>query len=81
MLGASNFTTEQLLNTLHQQSKNKFTAFQFVQNNNNLAISDVGIEFKKLCALYNIKIVIYIAHSVQVFLLVTSKWCTGWNTF
>ncbi|MDQ6610782.1 MAG: aldo/keto reductase [Bacteroidota bacterium] len=57
--GASNFTTEQLVNTLRKQKENKLATFQFVQNNNNLAVSDLGTEFKKVCVAHNIKIVTY----------------------
>ncbi len=58
-LGASNFTTEQLSNTLQQQIENNFITFQFVQNNHNLAVSDIGIEFKKICTQYNIPMISY----------------------
>lgn len=58
-LGASNFTTEQLSNILSQQIKNDLKPFQFIQNNHNLAVSDVSFEFKQICLQHNIDIVTY----------------------
>jgi len=58
-LGASNFTTQQLSNTISQQIKNNFNTFRVAQNNHNLAVSDVSIEFKRMCLQYNIHIVTY----------------------
>lgn len=58
-LGASNFTFNQLLDVLELQNKNNFNRFRFVQNNHNLAVSDISIGFKKLCTQSNISIVTY----------------------
>lgn len=58
-LGASNFTVEQLTNIVHQQKENNLNHFGFVQNNHNLAVSEISTEFKKVCARQNIKIVTY----------------------
>lgn len=59
MLGASNFTTKQLSDTLQLQAQNNFTPFQFVQNNHNLAVSDVPNEFKEICLQHKINIITY----------------------
>ncbi|MEJ7829461.1 MAG: aldo/keto reductase [Segetibacter sp.] len=58
-LGSSNFTTKQLSNSLKHQNENNFTQFQFVQNNHNLAVSDLSAEFKQLCNEHNINIITY----------------------
>lgn len=58
-LGASNFTAEQLSATLKKQSSNNLATFQFVQNNHNLAVSDITPGFKSVCEQYNVNIVTY----------------------
>ncbi len=59
MLGASNFTVDQLRDALQLQQKNGFEPFRFVQNNHNLAVSDISKEFRQLCTEHNISIVSY----------------------
>jgi 1-deoxyxylulose-5-phosphate synthase len=59
MLGASNFTAEQLGKSVTLQKENGFSLFRFVQNNNNLAVSDVNDDLIKVCSENNILIVSY----------------------
>lgn len=58
-LGASNFSAEQLTSVLSMQSSQRFTNFQSIQNNNNLAVSDINEKLRIVCAAYDIKIVTY----------------------
>ena len=58
-LGASNFTAIQLSSILSQQNKNNCRPFQFVQNNHNLAVSDLSDEYRKICLQHNIQIITY----------------------
>ena len=59
MLGVSNFSAEQLGKALCRQIDQGFEYFRTVQNNHNLAVSDVGEKFRRICAEYNISIVTY----------------------
>jgi len=58
-LGASNFNLRQLETTLALQEEHGFERFSVVQNNHNLAVSDVSAEFREFCAARNIAIVTY----------------------
>jgi len=58
-LGASNFTAEQLKDSLHLQQTHGYEPFRFVQNNHNLAVSDVGENLKKLCQQKAVAIISY----------------------
>lgn len=58
-LGASNFTLEQLRDVISIQKNNGLAAFSYVQNNHNLAVSDIGAVFKQFCQLNNIEIITY----------------------
>lgn len=59
MLGASNFTVEQFGKAVTLQKENDFPAFRFVQNNNNLAVSDVSDDLINVCSEHDIFIVTY----------------------
>ncbi|HMI02101.1 MAG TPA: aldo/keto reductase [Pedobacter sp.] len=58
-LGASNFTLGQLRNIVSIQKNHGLAAFSYVQNNHNLAVSDIGIAFEQFCILNNIDIITY----------------------
>lgn len=58
-LGASNFTAERLAHSLKRQKAKGLTPFTFVQNNHNLAVSDLTKEFRQVCTDNNISIVTY----------------------
>jgi aryl-alcohol dehydrogenase-like predicted oxidoreductase len=58
-LGASNFTFEQFRNAVNFQKDHGLTPFSFVQNNNNLAVSDIDSGFKQFCALNNVEMITY----------------------
>ena len=58
-LGASNFTAIQLERALKLQSAQGLAQFDFVQNNHNVAVSDLTAEFKSICSRENIEIVTY----------------------
>lgn len=58
-IGASNFTGDQLRDSIAIQKKNDFASFHYVQNNHNLAVSDLTIEFKEFCRENIIDIVTY----------------------
>lgn len=59
VLGASNFNTSQLAAALTQQEQSSLEPFRVVQNNHNLAVSDVSAEFRAFCASRQIAIVTY----------------------
>jgi len=59
MPGASNFTSHQLRNTIYQQQQEGFQPFRYVQNNHNLAISDIDNDFRDICVKHEIEIVTY----------------------
>lgn len=58
-IGASNFSEDQLQDSIAIQKYNDLTCFQYVQNNHNLAVSDLTNEFKELCQNNKIDIVTY----------------------
>jgi aryl-alcohol dehydrogenase-like predicted oxidoreductase len=58
-LGASNFNQEQLQAVLAAQQQQGLTRFSVVQNNHNLAVSDVSLKFRAFCATEGIAIVTY----------------------
>lgn len=58
-LGASNFNLRQLETALALQEEHGFERFSVVQNNHNLAVSDVSDEFRAFCAARNVAIVTY----------------------
>lgn len=58
-LGASNFTAAQIRHALRLQMDHGFTRFGFVQNNQNLAVSDINEEFREVCSAHDIRIVTY----------------------
>jgi len=58
-IGASNFSGEQLRATLARQSALGLTRFQFIQNNNNLAVRDVDDALRALCRENGVGIVTY----------------------
>ena len=59
MIGASNFSEDQLRDSIEIQKFNGLACFQYVQNNHNLAVSDLTPEFKELCHNNKIDIVTY----------------------
>jgi len=58
-LGASNFNRQQLETALFLQQQHGLERFSVVQNNHNLAVSDVTAEFRQFCAAKSIAIVTY----------------------
>lgn len=58
-IGASNFSQDQLQDTIAIQSYNELIRFQYVQNNHNLAVSDIDSRFTALCRNNKIGIVTY----------------------
>jgi aryl-alcohol dehydrogenase-like predicted oxidoreductase len=58
-LGASNFSASQLEKSLQIQERSGFTKFKFIQNNHNLAVSDVSRHLLLLCAQYQLQLVTY----------------------
>lgn len=58
-IGASNFSEDQLQDSIAIQKYNDLTCFQYVQNNHNIAVSDLSPEFKELCDNNKIEIVTY----------------------
>lgn len=59
MLGASNFSSEQLNKGLQLQAEDGLVPFRFVQNNHNLAVSGITDQFRSICAANSINIVTY----------------------
>ena len=59
MIGVSNFNPDQLRNVLRLQIDQGFECFRSVQNNNNLAVSDINEEFMQICVANDIEIVTY----------------------
>lgn len=58
-IGVSNFTQEQLRSALDMQEQHGLTRFSVVQNNHNLAVSDVSDAFRDFCAARSVAIVTY----------------------
>ena len=58
-IGASNFSEDQLRDALAIQQYNGLSSFEYVQNNHNIAVSDLSKEFMQLCQNNNIDIVTY----------------------
>jgi len=58
-LGASNFNADQLYGTLQRQKTAGLECFSAVQNNHNLAVSDISKEFRQICTLHGISIFTY----------------------
>jgi|UniRef100_UPI004049DDFE 1-deoxyxylulose-5-phosphate synthase len=58
-IGASNFSENQLRDSIAIQKNHGFTTFQYAQNNHNLAVSDLTRKFKELCNNNKIDIVTY----------------------
>lgn len=59
IIGTSNFNADQLNHVLQKQIRHGLTYFQTIQNNNNLAVSDVNDEIRNICRQYKITIVTY----------------------
>lgn len=59
MLGASNFTSQQLRKALYHQQQEGFQPFRYVQNNHNLAVSDIDNDFRDICVKNGIEIISY----------------------
>ena len=59
MIGASNFTAEQLSNVLNRQSGQEITSFSVVQNNHNLAVRNINENLRLVCKENEIDIVSY----------------------
>jgi aryl-alcohol dehydrogenase-like predicted oxidoreductase len=58
-LGASNFTAVQLKKVLQQQEEFGYIPFRFVQNNHNLAVSDLTADFNAVCTAHELDIITY----------------------
>lgn len=58
-IGASNFSENQLRDSTAIQKNNDFTIFKYVQNNHNLAVSDLTQGFMELCRYSKIEIITY----------------------
>lgn len=58
-LGASNYNQQQLEIALALQQQHGLERFSVVQNNHNLAVSDVSTEYRQFCAARKIAIVTY----------------------
>lgn len=58
-IGVSNFSLEQLQAVLKMQRENGLTYFSVVQNNHNLAVSDVSTGFRNFCAVNDVAIITY----------------------
>ena len=58
-LGVSNYSMSQLAKAVSLQADLGLEPFRVVQNNHNLAVSDVGPEFRSFCAAQGIAIVTY----------------------
>jgi aryl-alcohol dehydrogenase-like predicted oxidoreductase len=58
-LGVSNFNAKQLREVIKLQKVHGYSLFQFLQNNNNVAIRDVDTDIEQVCFSNNIKIVTY----------------------
>lgn len=59
MLGASNFNADQLNYVLQEQMQRGLSSFCTIQNNHNLAVSDLNDEIRNICRQYKIAIVTY----------------------
>lgn len=58
-LGASNFSANQLQKVLELQMDHDFSSIRFVQNNHNLAVSDISNDFRRTCAGNAVEIITY----------------------
>jgi aryl-alcohol dehydrogenase-like predicted oxidoreductase len=58
-LGVSNCNRQQLETALELQERHGLERFSVVQNNNNVAVRDVSVEFQQFCAARKIAIVTY----------------------
>jgi len=58
-IGASNFNTPQLADTIKLLQSIATTSLSYIQNNHNLAVSDISKEMMDLCHQKNIRIVTY----------------------
>lgn len=58
-LGVSNYTQRQLETALCLQQERGWTRFSVVQNNHNLAVSDVSPAFRDFCAAQDVSIITY----------------------
>lgn len=59
VLGASNYSMSQLATAVTLQAQHGFARFRVVQNNHNLAVSDVSPEFREFCAALEVAVVTY----------------------
>lgn len=59
MIGASNFNATQLNFVIQKQIRHGLSCFQTIQNNNNLAFSDINDEIREICRQHKITIVTY----------------------
>lgn len=58
-LGASNFNTLQLANAVNLLEENGSVRLSYIQNNHNLAVSNISDEMKKICKGNKIRIITY----------------------
>jgi len=59
MLGASNFTAEQLVRAVQRQTGTNAVKFKFSQNNHNLAVSEIDDELKAACLTNDVSLISY----------------------
>lgn len=58
-LGVSNFNSTQLSAIIERQIENKFTTIAFLQNNQNVAVTDIDDNVRGICMQHNIHIISY----------------------
>ena len=58
-IGASNFSEDQLRDSIAIQKYNGLTCFQYAQNNHNLAVSDLSLDFMEFCHNNKIEVITY----------------------
>jgi aryl-alcohol dehydrogenase-like predicted oxidoreductase len=58
-LGASNYSQQQLATAVAYQRRNGLTAFTALQNNHNLAVSDVSPSYREFCAANGIAVITF----------------------
>ncbi|HRO46530.1 aldo/keto reductase [Agriterribacter sp.] len=58
-LGASNFNSTQLNAILEKQINNKLIPIAFLQNNQNIAVSDIDDPLRQICKQHSIRIITY----------------------
>ncbi|MBL7735914.1 MAG: aldo/keto reductase [Chitinophagaceae bacterium] len=73
-LGASNFNKQQLAYSISVQEECGLASFRYVQNNNNIAVREVGDDLRSVCLDKKVKIVTYSPLGAG---FLTGKYLTG----